>query len=57
MRKQNYKNLLTLDKVTQKLNLTSEEKKAIQIEMDIINATINARKTSNLTQKQLSEKR
>ena len=24
--------------------------------MDIINATINARKTSNLTQKQLSEK-
>ena len=31
MRKQNYKNLLTLDKVTQKLNLTSEEKKQYKL--------------------------
>ena len=56
MKKQICKNLLTLDDVIEKLDLTSEDKKAIQIEMDIIDATIQARKASNLTQKQLSEK-
>ena len=36
------------------LNITSEEEELIKLEMDIINATIEARKENNLTQRELS---
>ena len=36
--------------------LTPEEEAAIQFEMDLIQATIDARKKSQLTQRELSEK-
>ena len=37
------------------LNITSEEEELIKLEMDIINATIEARKENNLTQRELSK--
>lgn len=37
------------------LNITSEEEELIKLEMDIINATIEARKKNNLTQRDLSK--
>lgn len=37
-----------------KLNITPEEEELIKLEMDIINATIEARKENNLTQRELS---
>lgn len=42
--------------VEKNLNFTPEEDAEMQLEMDIIKATIEARKKSNLTQQQLSEK-
>ncbi len=47
---------LTWEKVRKNLNLTPEEEEEIRLEMDIIKATIEARKKNNLTQRQLSEK-
>ena len=38
------------------LNITPEQEAVIQLEMDIINATIEARKKNKLTQRELSEK-
>lgn len=37
------------------LNITQEEEMAIKLEMDIIRATIEARKKNNLTQRELSK--
>ncbi len=47
---------LTWEKVRKNLKLTPEEEEEIRLEMDIIKATIEARKKNNLTQRQLSEK-
>jgi len=38
------------------LNITPEQEAEIQLEMDIINATIEARKNNKLTQRDLSKK-
>ena len=38
------------------LNITPEQEAEIQLEMDLIEATIEARKKSNLSQRELSEK-
>ncbi len=38
------------------LNITAEQEAEIQLEMDIIEATINARKSNKLTQRELSKK-
>ena len=38
------------------LNITPEQEEEIRLEMDLIEATIEARKKSNLTQRELSEK-
>lgn len=47
---------LTLQDVEKSLNLTQEEELQIQLEMDIIKATIEARKKSGLTQRELAKK-
>ena len=47
---------LTLQDVEKSLNLTPEEELEIQLEMDIIKATIEARKKSGLTQRELAKK-
>ena len=47
---------LTWEEVRSNLEFTPEEEAEIQLEMDIINATIAARKKSNLTQRELSRK-
>lgn len=38
------------------LNITPEQEEEIKLEMDIIKATIEARKKANLSQRELSEK-
>ena len=38
----------------EELNISQEEEMAIKLEMDIIKATIEARKKNNLTQRELS---
>lgn len=38
------------------LNITPEQEEEIRLEMDIIKATIEARKSKNLTQRELSKK-
>lgn len=47
---------LTWQEVRKELHLTKEEEEEIQLEVEIIEATINARKENNLTQRELSEK-
>ncbi len=47
---------LTWEEVRKSLNITPEEEAEIQLEKDIIQATIEARKKNNLTQRELSEK-
>lgn len=47
---------LTWKEVRKSLSITPEEEVEIQLEMDIINATIEARKKNNLTQRELSKK-
>ena len=42
--------------VKKELNFTPEEEAEMQLEMELIEATIEARKRSNLTQRDLSEK-
>lgn len=42
--------------VRKKLNISKEQEAEIQLEKDIIEATIEARKKSNLTQRELSKK-
>ena len=46
---------LTWEEVKKSLNLTPEEKAEIQLEEDLIEATIEARKKNNLSQRKLSE--
>jgi len=46
---------LTWEKVKKDLKLTQEEEAEIQLEMDLIEATIEARKKSNLSQRELSK--
>jgi len=43
------------DEFENELNITPEEEELIKLEMDIINATIEARKKNKLTQRKLSE--
>ena len=50
------KNELTFQEFKKGLKLTEEEKEEIKLEMEIIEATIEARKKSNLTQRELSKK-
>ena len=47
---------LTWDEVKEELNFTPEELEEIRLEEEIIEATIEARKKANLTQRELSEK-
>ena len=42
--------------VKKELNFTPEEEAEMQLEMELIEATIEARKKANLTQQELSEK-
>ena len=51
----NNKNL-TWEEVEKSLNITPEQEAEIQLEMDIIRATIDARKNANLSQRELSKK-
>ncbi len=46
----------TWDQFEKTLNITPEQELEIQLEMDIINATIEARKKNKLTQRELSKK-
>ncbi len=46
----------TWEEFKEKLNISPEQQAEIQLEMDIIEATIEARKRSKLTQRELSEK-
>lgn len=46
----------TWDEFEKELNITPEEEIEIQLEMDIIKATIEARKKSGLTQRELAKK-
>lgn len=47
---------LTWEAVRESLNFTPEEEAEIQLEKDIIEAVINARKSIQLTQRELSKK-
>ncbi len=44
------------EKIRKNLNITNEQEAEIQLEKDIIEATIQARKKNNLTQRELSKK-
>ena len=44
------------DNIRKKLNISPEQEAEIQLELDIINATIEARKKNKLTQTELAEK-
>lgn len=47
---------LTWEEVRKSLNITPEEEAEIQLEKDIIQATIEARKKNKLTQRELSKR-
>lgn len=47
---------ISWEEVKQDLNFSPEQEAEIQLEMDIIQATIEARKKSKLTQRELSKK-
>ena len=47
---------ITWEEFIEKLNLTPEEEAEIQLEEDIIRATIEARNNNKLTQRELSKK-
>lgn len=49
-------NFTTWDEFEKTLNITPEQELEIQLEMDIINATIEARKKNKLTQRELSKR-
>lgn len=51
----NNKNHLSWKQVKSELDITPEQQAEIQLEMDIIEATIEARKKNKLTQRELSE--
>ena len=46
----------TWEEVEKELEFTPEEKVEIKLEMELIEATIQARKNANLTQRELSKK-
>lgn len=46
----------TWENVKKQLNISPEQQAEIQLEMDIIEATIEARKKNKLTQRELSKK-
>ncbi len=46
----------TWEEVKKELNYTPEEEAEIKLEMELIEATIQARKNANLTQRELSKK-
>lgn len=50
------KPFITWDELEKSLNITPEQELEIQLEMDIINATIEARKKNKLTQRELSKR-
>lgn len=50
------KPFITWDELEKTLNITPEQELEIQLEMDIIKATIEARKKNKLTQRELSKK-
>lgn len=52
----NNKPYLSWNKVRKSLNISPEQEAEIKLEEDIIEATIEARKKSNLTQRDLSQK-
>lgn len=47
---------ITWEEVRSKLNISPEQEEEIQLEKDIIEATIEARKKNKLTQRELSKK-
>ena len=47
---------LTWEEVRKSLNITPEEEEEIKLEMEIMEATIEARKKSQLSQRELSKK-
>ena len=47
---------ISWDEIRKTLEFTSEEEALIQLEKEIIQATIDARKSSSLTQRELSKK-
>lgn len=50
------KTYISWENVKKELNLTKEQEAEIQLEMDIIEATIKARKSNKLSQRELSKK-
>lgn len=50
------KSYSTWEEVRKSLNISPEQEAEIQLEKDIIEATIEARKKNNLTQRELSKK-
>lgn len=52
----NKKPYVSWEEVRKNLNITPEQEAEIKLEEDIIEATIEARKKCNLTQRELSEK-
>ena len=48
--------LETWEDIKKELNISPEQQAEIQLEMDIIEAVIEARKKNNLTQRELSKK-
>lgn len=46
----------TWEEVEKSLNFTPEEDEEMRLEMEVIEATIEARKKANMTQRELSEK-
>ena len=49
------KEYMTLEEFDKELDITEEQKAEIQLEVDIIQATINARKKKKLSQRDLSK--
>ncbi len=47
---------ITWEEVRRKLNISPQQEAEIRLEMDIIEATIEARKKNKLTQRELSKK-
>lgn len=47
---------ISWEELEKKLNITPEQEAEIRLEMDIIEATIKARKENGLTQRELSKK-
>ena len=56
-KKQNEKySTITWEELKKELNTTPEQNAAIQLEIELIEATIKARESANMTQRELAEK-